>query len=53
MDDDAAGYALLVWNDATYMIEIEDHTTLTHDENYEIVTCVGEWFLETKTLNLD
>ena len=41
------------WNDATYIIDMEDNSVWTHDGELDIITCVGEWNPETKEVEMD
>ena len=48
-----ADHLLVFWDDNTYVIDLEDNCVWSHDDKYEIVTCVGEWDPETKKVSLD
>ena len=41
------------WDDKTYVIDMEDNSVWTHDAEYDIITCVGEWNPETKEVEMD
>jgi hypothetical protein len=44
---------LVFWDDNTYVIDLDDNCLWTHDEDNEILTCVGEWNPETREVTLD
>lgn len=44
---------LVFWEGTTYMVDDDDNCVWTHDDDYEIVTCVGEWNPENGTVKLD
>ena len=44
---------LVFWDDNTYVIDLDDNCLWTHDDDNEIVTCVGEWNPETMEAVLD
>jgi hypothetical protein len=44
---------LVFWEGTTYVVDDDDNCVWTHDDAYEIVTCVGEWNLETREVALD
>ena len=48
-----ADHNLVFWDEKTYVIDIDDNSVWTHDADYEMITCVGEWDPETKEVNLD
>lgn len=48
-----ADHCLVVWDNETYIIDMEDNGLWTHDENLELLTCVGDWNPETKKLSFD
>ena len=41
------------WDDKTYVIDMEDNSVWTHDEEFDIITNVGEWNPETKEVEMD
>jgi hypothetical protein len=41
------------WNDKTYIIDMEDNSVWTHDGEFDLITCVGEWNPETKEVEID
>ena len=44
---------LVFWDNKTYIIDLDDNCVWTHDDDYEIVTCVGEWCPDSKTVSID
>ena len=44
---------LVFWDDNTYVIDLDDNCLWTHDDDNDIVTCVGEWNPETMEAALD
>mgnify|MGYP003343957449 CR=1 FL=1 len=44
---------LVFWDDNTYIIDLDDNCVWSHDDDNEIVTCVGEWNPETMEVALD
>ena len=48
-----ADHNLVFWDEKTYVIDTDDNSVWTHDADYEMITCVGEWDPETKEVNLD
>ena len=48
-----ADHLLVFWEDSTYVIDLDDNCVWSHDDEYEIVACLGEWDPETKTVSFD
>lgn len=44
---------LVFWDDKTYVIDLDDNCLWNHDDDYDIVNCVGEWNPETREAALD
>lgn len=50
LDDD---HFLVFWEGTTYVVDKEDNCVWEHDDDYEIVTCKGEWDPEAREVTLD
>ena len=46
-------HKLVFWDDKTYVIDLDDNCLWNHDDDYDIVNCVGEWNPEIMEVALD
>ena len=46
-------HTLVYWEGSTYIIDNDDNCVWSHDKDYELVSCVGEWDPDTKLVNMD
>lgn len=46
-------HTLVYWEGSTYIIDNDDNCVWSHDKDYELVSCVGEWDPHTKLVNMD